>query len=139
MTRRDDLRLLSIFHYVLAGLSALGGGFGLIYVVMGFAMMGSSPGNAGSPQPPPPVGWLFVVMGLAFLAAALGFAVLLVLAGRFIARTRHWTYCLVIAGLSCAFFPFGTVLGVFTIVVLSKAEVKALFEPLPTVPVGGGA
>ena len=31
------------------------------------------------------------------------------------------------AALSCAFFPFGTVLGVFTIIVLQKDSVRQLF------------
>jgi hypothetical protein len=33
-----------------------------------------------------------------------------------------------VAALCCAFFPFGTVLGVFTILVLVRPSVKALFE-----------
>jgi hypothetical protein len=33
-----------------------------------------------------------------------------------------------VAALSCAFMPFGTVLGVFTIVVLVRPSVKQLFE-----------
>ncbi len=41
------------------------------------------------------------------------------------------TFVIVIAALSCAFFPFGTVLGVFTIIILSKPEVKSLFQTQP--------
>lgn len=37
-------------------------------------------------------------------------------------------YCLVIAGLSCLFMPFGTVLVVFTLITLMKEPVKELFE-----------
>jgi hypothetical protein len=50
------------------------------------------------------------------------------LAGRNLAQQRRYTFCLVIAGLLCIFIPFGTVLGVFTIVVLVRPSVKALFE-----------
>jgi hypothetical protein len=53
----------------------------------------------------------------------------LAIAGRCLARARHWTFCVVMAAISCAFFPFGTVLGVFTIVALAKPEAKELFEP----------
>jgi hypothetical protein len=95
---------------------------------MGISIMRSTIDAKG---PPPEFGWLFVAMGLLFLVGALAYAASLVVAGRSLAREKHWTYCLVVAGLSCAFFPFGTILGVFTIVVLSKSEVKALFEAPP--------
>jgi hypothetical protein len=34
---------------------------------------------------------------------------------------------MVIAAIQCAFTPFGTVLGVFTLIVLVRPSVKALF------------
>lgn len=34
----------------------------------------------------------------------------------------------IVTGVQCIFVPFGTVLGVFTIVVLSRLSVKALFQ-----------
>lgn len=55
-------------------------------------------------------------------------AVCTVVAGRFIAcRKRYW-FIFVMACLECAFFPFGTVLGVFTIITLSRETVKKLFS-----------
>jgi hypothetical protein len=36
-------------------------------------------------------------------------------------------YCLVVAGIECIFMPFGTVLGVFTIIVLMRPSVRNLF------------
>jgi len=36
------------------------------------------------------------------------------------------------ACIECLFIPFGTILGVFTIVVLSREPVKALFVATPT-------
>jgi hypothetical protein len=56
----------------------------------------------------------------------------LVLGSTYLNRRLHYMFCLVMAGISCAFFPFGTVLGVFTIVVLSKPEVRAAFPPTAT-------
>ena len=37
-------------------------------------------------------------------------------------------YCLVVAAIECLFIPFGTVLGVFTIVVLNRSSVRSLFR-----------
>jgi hypothetical protein len=46
------------------------------------------------------------------------------------------------AAVSCAFFPFGTVLGVLTILTLSRPEARALFPatvpPPPATPPAGG-
>jgi hypothetical protein len=40
----------------------------------------------------------------------------------------HYIFCLVIAAVECIFMPFGTVLGVFTIIVLQRPTVKAMFR-----------
>jgi hypothetical protein len=44
-----------------------------------------------------------------------------------LARKRRKFY-IVIAAICCAVFPLGTPLGVFTILVLSRPEVKAMFQ-----------
>lgn len=124
---RDDIHLLSIFHWVLAGLAALFSALPLLYVAMGVAMLQGK--FDGRNQPPPFFGWMMVVMGIALMLLGLGYAALVAYAGRCVGRTRHWTFVIVVAALSCAFFPFGTVLGAFTIIVLSKPEVKSLFQP----------
>lgn len=46
---------------------------------------------------------------------------------RFLSRRRHHVFCLVIAGIECLVMPFGTVLGVFTIIVLTKESVREMF------------
>ena len=38
----------------------------------------------------------------------------------------HYLYCLVVAAVECMLVPFGTVLGVLTIIVLNRPSVKAL-------------
>jgi hypothetical protein len=40
-------------------------------------------------------------------------------------------FCLVMGGVECLFMPFGTVLGVFTIIVLMREPVKQLFGVNP--------
>lgn len=125
---RNHLRLLSIFHYVLAGLAGLFSLFPIVHIAMGVAMISGALDRGSASPPPPAFGWLFVAMGVAFMLVGFGYVALVAVAGRFLARKRHWTFCVVVAALSCAFFPFGTVLGVFTIIVLAKPEVKAAFE-----------
>jgi hypothetical protein len=49
------------------------------------------------------------------------------LAGRAIRRRENYTFCVIVAALSCMLMPFGTVLGVLTIVVLMRPSVKEMF------------
>ena len=130
MVERTDseqhLRLLAIFHYVVAGFIALFALFPPIHVVVGWFLVHAPPPKQGEP-PPAFIGWLFMLLGGAFFLLGQSFAVAVAIAGRFItARSRYW-FVFVVACLQCGFFPFGTVLGVFTIVVLSKPPVKEMF------------
>lgn len=49
-------------------------------------------------------------------------------AGRYLTRREKYTFCLVVAAVNCANTPIGTILGVFTIVVLMRPSVKQMFE-----------
>jgi hypothetical protein len=124
----NHVRLLSIFHYVLAGLSAFFSLLPLAYVGFGVAMLSGALEDGHGAPPPRPFGWMIIAFGTVMFLAVATCAVLVAVAGRFLARRRHWTFCIVVAALSCTFFPFGTVLGVFTIIVLAKDEVKREFE-----------
>ena len=206
MVNQDDehLKLLSIFHYVMAGITGLFACFPIIHLIIGIAILSGAlegpfeehwgddgagepawtvpaeaplkpppkpappepgaaepaetapaepePAEAPPPEPAepaeidercPPAGghrrpWrrfpgtffgvLFVVLPAIIILCGWTLAVLLFIAGRCLARRKRHLFCLVIAGISCLFMPFGTVLGVFTIVVLSRPSVKALFE-----------
>jgi hypothetical protein len=57
------------------------------------------------------------------------FAALVALSGRSIQKRRRYTFCLIMAGVECLFMPVGTVLGVFTIIVLLRDSVKRQFSP----------
>lgn len=134
---QGHLRLLSIFHYVVAGLMALFALFPLLYIGIGLGIVnGWFPANrqAAGANSDLMVGWMFVGMGALFLVVCLTMTSLMVLAGRSLAQRRRYTLCLVVAALSCLFTPFGTVLGVFTLVVLLKPAVKPAFQPVPAQP-----
>ncbi len=133
--QREDLRLLAVFHYVVAGLSLLFSCFPLLYLGIGLAVAFGAFPDDGPDRLPMFVGWLFTGIGAFLLLLVLAYAIAMIAAGRSIARQRNWLFCMVMAGLSCPWFPFGTALGVFTLVVLSKDEVKALFSARRTIAV----
>ncbi len=121
----SNLRLLSIFHYVYAGLLGLVMLFFSIYVVLG-AVMIAAPGSGGSDTRFG--GGILMAFGLIFLAAIGAKVLLLVMAGRSLVARKAHTLCVVAAVLSCLTMPLGTLLGVFTLIVLFKPQVKAEFD-----------
>jgi len=127
-TGEDDsqLRLLSIFHYVVAGLTALGSLFPVIHLVLGIAMLGGLADGADRAADRL-FGLVFIAVALLLIVLGMAMAAALAWAGRNLARRRRHTACLVVAGLACMLVPFGTVLGVFTLVVLCRPAVKAQF------------
>ena len=122
------LKLLSIFHYVVGGLAALFSFFPVMYVVMGILFI-CAPGSLESEGEAPPlvVGWVFIIIGAGLMVFGWAFAFCVILAGRYLARQVRYMFCMVIGAIECIFMPFGTVLGVFTIIVLARPSVKKMF------------
>jgi hypothetical protein len=130
MTQDEDhLRLLSVFHYIVGGLAAFVACFPIIHLVIGLVFILAPQKFDGKGQPPPAwFGWLFVILASIFIMLGWIFAGFVLAAGRFLAKRKRHTFCLVMAGVECLFMPFGTVLGVFTIIVLMRDSVKQLFS-----------
>ena len=119
------LDLLAVFHYVVGGFTALFACFPLIHVAVGLAMLS---GRLGGPNPPPPLlGWLLFIMGSLFVLCGWALALAILVAGRKLQTRKSRTYCLVVGALECMLMPLGTVLGVFTLIILMKDSAKALF------------
>lgn len=126
----EHLRLLSIFHYVVGGITALFACFPFIHLALGIALVsGAFPVRPGQEGMDVIGGWVFICVASFLILLGWTLAVAILLAGRSLARRTHYTYCLAVGGIECIFIPFGTVLGVFTIIVLSRPSTKALFQP----------
>ena len=129
-TDNEHLKLLSIFHYVVGGMAALFACLPILHLILGlFFILAPEKFGHGSQQPPAFIGWFFVAFASVFILMGWTLAVLVLIAGTFIARRKHYTFCFVVACVECIFMPFGTVLGVFTILVLNRASVKESFDP----------
>jgi hypothetical protein len=104
--------------------------FPILHLAMGAALvfaperLTSGDGEA----PPAIVGWVFMLLAGGLMALGFALAACIAVAGRFLAQRRHYMFCLVTAAVMAALFmPFGTILGVFTIIVLMRPSVKAAF------------
>ena len=118
----EHLKLLSIFHYVVGGIAGFWACIPLIHLCIGIAMLVGAIDNA-----PAFIGLMFVVMAAVSITLGWTLAVCIIIAGRLLAKRKRYIFCLVIAAISCMFMPFGTVLGVFTIIILMRPSVKELF------------
>jgi hypothetical protein len=127
----EHLRLLAIFHYVAAGLAAFFSFFPLLYATIGgifvFVSRHGTP-KPGEELPPEFVGWIFVGLGLVLFLLGIAMAICILIAGRCLSRRKAYSFALVVACIECLFIPFGTIVGVFTIVALSRESVRALFS-----------
>ena len=125
----ENIRLLSIFHYVMAGLIALFGCIPIIHIVIGVIMLAVGAGMGSKEGAfPAVIGGFFALIGTAAVLFGWTIAGLVLYAGRCLARKEHHTFCIVIAAINCLFVPFGTVLGMFTLIVLVRPSVVQLFE-----------
>jgi hypothetical protein len=134
----EHLRILTIAYYVAGGFTALFSCFFLIHfafmLAMGIGMLvgGIPPAHHGGSNDQAPPAIIFFILaavfgGIILLGWTFGAAQIYV--GRCLRDRRHFIFVLVIAGLECVSMPWGTALGVFTFVVLTRPSVKALFPP----------
>ena len=122
----SQLRMLAIGHYVLGGLTALFSCFPLLHISMGIMMINEkSSGSAGTDVRM--IGWAIIVFGSLFMLLGWSLAVVKILTGRWLSARKNRTFCFVVACVECIGVPLGTILGVFTITVLSRPSVRALF------------
>ncbi len=127
LTREDEdqLRWLSISHYVVGGLSVLCGFFPIIHLAVGIGLL---TGNMG-PGEPRFMGAFFVGVAAAIMAMFWGTAALAIATGRALRAKRRRTLVMIACILECFFLqPFGIILCVFTMLVLFRASVRAAFD-----------
>src|SRR6266581_2637262 len=126
-TERDaeHLRLLSIFHYVIGALDIVIGSVFIVHFVVGFLMARHAP--MFGPNPPPHwAGLLLMCVFGAIVLLAWTLGICTIISGRYIARRKNRMFSIVMAAIHCLSFPFGTALGVFTLIVLMRDSVRRL-------------
>lgn len=131
IVNQEHLRLLSIGYLVSAAWAAVTSLIGLFYAFMGVAMtswMASMPQRPDQQPPPPFFGWFFGLFGLLMFTVLITVAVLKFITAQRLKQRRSRVFCMIVAGLGCLAVPYGTLLGVFTFVVLGRPSVVRLFD-----------
>jgi len=128
---REHLNLLSVFHFVVAGLAILGLGFLFIHYLLMSTIFTEPSMTRGFPKDMPPpekffslFKYFYLIFGAISILAAIGN----LLSGLFIRARKHRGFSFAIAALNCLQIPFGTLLGVFTIIVLARDSVRELYD-----------
>jgi len=128
--KSQTLELAGIFHYVLAALIFIGALPALIMMGIGsIAVMGIlSDGPQDAEIGLFAVSLLFFGAPLVYMGLFWTLAALVLMAGRRIGQRTNLGFCQVIAGLECLFVPFGTILGVLTLILLTRDDVQREFQ-----------
>jgi hypothetical protein len=126
----QHLNLLSVLHFVGAGFALLAVAFVILHYALFSSLMNNPALWAKNPAAAPPPGffdifkWLYVVLG-GWSATSL---VLNLLAGFYLRAQKHRTFCFVVSATNCLHMPLGTILGIFTIIVLARDSVRIAFD-----------
>ena len=126
----EQLRLLRLGFFVSAGTTGFAGLIGLLYVMLGVffgVMMKHLPAHAGQPPPPEFIAWIFGALGGLFTLVCFTLALLKLRVARCLRLRESHGFCVAISVLTCLGVPYGTALGVFAFLVLTRPSVKALF------------
>lgn len=118
---------IGLAHYVVAAFSALFACFPVLHLSIGIGIV---TGRLDTQNEPGAMlgGWMFIGVASAFICLGWFFTAILLYTGRCWQKKQHYTFCLIVAAVSCLFTPFGTILGIFALILLLQPEGKALFE-----------
>ncbi len=125
----EHLKLISTLHYVLGGIVAASSLLALVHIGVGLSFILSPEIYTPSDGTVFPFGfgWIFFIAGSIVLITGLILAACLVISGRCLAKRKGYWFSFVVACIECIYTPLGTALGVFTLIVLCRDSVKALY------------
>jgi hypothetical protein len=135
----ENLRLLEIVYYIAGGMTALFSCFFILHFTM-FMVLGLNPkffnngANHAANQPPTGIFLVAAAVIGCLMVSGWIFGALQIYAGRCLKKRQHRTFVLIIAGLETCFIPWGTAIGVWTILLLQRPGVRALFAAPSTSP-----
>ncbi|OGI39777.1 MAG: hypothetical protein A2140_08795 [Candidatus Muproteobacteria bacterium RBG_16_62_13] len=126
----EHLRLLSMFHYISGTLTILFSCIFIIHLTLLGILMSNPEMFGATPAPEADARSVFVVMFyifLAFILLGIAYGIIQIISGRCLARHRYRTFSLVAAIPNTLLIPYGTILGVMTLVVLGRESIKVLY------------
>lgn len=129
ITDKEEKQLdqLALGFKIYAGIQGLFACIPFIHLFIGIMMVTGGFGNDKN-GPPPAFGWMFIIMAVIFITLGWAIAICNYYAGKFIKERRNYIYCFVMSCIDCTFMPFGTILGIFGIILLLRDQIKEAFN-----------
>jgi hypothetical protein len=123
---QNDLDQLAQFHNIFAILCFIGMLCGLPHTLFGFAAASGAIPVDGKTSGDPFLGGMFVFAGVSVMVAALTIGLLNLKVSEHLAKRTGRMMITVVSALNFLAQPIGLALGIYTLVVISRAEVKEL-------------
>ena len=129
----EHLKLLGIFHYIWGALSLLGGIFiGGYFLVIGVILMNNPPTSTSSEDSGTAsmAGGILIGVGVVLFLIVVVYGILTLMAGgKYRKHQGGYWFCFILAIVTLVIGGIpGIVLGIFSLIVLSRDSVKALFR-----------
>lgn len=121
--KKSYLDILAVFHYVNGGLTALVALAAIAFLGIG---LGAASDWGRNFQAEPTCAIVAVIFFVLVLVG--GYAVLNLLAGRALHTRNSRILVLITSGVNCLNIPFGTLLGIFTFVMMVDPQVEWMFR-----------
>ncbi len=121
MNKRKDARsllLISVCHYIYGGM--------FLVLCMAIVLLNLD-GIKSMIDAIPKTTTVLIFLGI-LLIILLTFSICLITSGYFIYKRKRYQFSWNVAQMLIAVFPWGTILGFFTLYVLSKESTKSLYE-----------
>jgi nitrogen fixation/metabolism regulation signal transduction histidine kinase len=129
----EHLKLLGIFHYIWGGLSLIGGiCIGGYFLVIGIVLMNNPPTSTSTEDPGTTsmVGGIMIGVGVVLFLIVVVYGILTLMAGgKYRKHQGGYWFCFILAIVTLVIGGIpGIVLGIFSLMVLSRDSVKTLFR-----------
>ncbi len=124
--KQDNIGLLAIFYKIVGVIMFLFSLLPCIHLIIGIAIMaGGFSFDDGAP--PFIFGLVFTIIPLIFISCGVALSISMFMCSRYLEAKSNYRFCQIVSGISCIFMPFGTVLGVLTLIELSKDPIRESF------------
>lgn len=123
----DTFRILFLIKGILILCFSL---FFILYAGIGFIFSNTIQNLDTSKDIPFDFGWIFIIIGSIGLVLSITLGVLTLLTSTYIKAEKHYNFIFAMALINCFTGILGILLGIFTLIELTKPEVKERFNTL---------
>ena len=129
-TTEKNLDLLGTFHTVFGIIGVLMGLAPLLQITISILTLSGmlNLAEAFEVELPEWFGYSFLILGIASFVISQTTACLILYSGRQLKKRRKRRLSFVVACGLCLAFPLGTILGIFTLIILNQDETKELYQ-----------